>query len=79
MNITNFNRIRINDTDNFLDIEGFGGHSNYGVMATAYEFASKKIEIRRKDRQIAMFLFEFSDLEIPDYWKDAEVIFSKTK
>jgi hypothetical protein len=77
MNITNFKRLRINDSSNFIDVESCGGHSSCGVILTAYDFSSKRIEIRRKERQTAMFVLEYSDIQIPEYWQDAEVIFSK--
>lgn len=78
MNLTNFKRLRINDSENFVDVESCGGyHSSEGVMLTAYDFASQRIEIRRKERQTAMFVLKYNDVKIPEYWRDAEVIFSK--
>lgn len=78
MQVRNFDNIRVN-TDNILDIQSFGGHSDYGVMITAYDFASKVVEVRRKENKTAMFAFQFSDLEIPEYWKDAEIVFTTRK
>jgi hypothetical protein len=78
MNITNFKRLRINDTENFVDVQSCGGHHcSEGLVLTAYDFASERIEIRRKDRQTAMFVLKYNDTKIPEYWQDAEVIFSK--
>lgn len=80
MNLTNFSRARINNTDNFIDIENGGkAHISQCVILTAYEFASKVIEVRKKERQVAMFALQFDDIEIPDYWKDAEVIYTNRK
>lgn len=76
MNIENFSRFRINNTGNFVDVQSFGGHSSYGVVLSAYDFASKRVEIRRKEKQTAMFVFKYDDLEIPEYWKDADIIFT---
>lgn len=78
MQIRNFNKVRVND-ENFLDVNGFGGHSDYGVMVTAYDFASKVVEVRRKEGRTALLAYKFGDLELPDYWKDSEVIFTTRK
>jgi hypothetical protein len=80
LNLTNFSRARINDSKNFIDISNGGkAHISQCVILTAYEFASEVIEVRRKERQVAMFTLEFDDIEIPDYWKDAEVMFTNRK
>ncbi|MFE8701182.1 hypothetical protein ACFYKX_11305 [Cytobacillus sp. FJAT-54145] len=76
MNLTNFKRFRINDTHTFVDVEACGGHSSYGLKLVAYDFANERVEIRRKDKQTAMFVLKYEDTEIPDYWKDAEIIFT---
>lgn len=78
MNLTNFNKLRINDTENFVDVHAID-HSNDGVILTAYDFASEVVEIRRKNNQTAMFVMKYDDIKISDYWKDAEVIFSTRK
>lgn len=78
MNLTNFKKVRINDTENFVDVQALD-HSSYGVMLTAYDFASEIVEVRRKESQTAMFVLSHGDIEIPDFWKDAEVIFSTRK
>lgn len=76
MNVTNFNRLRVNK-ENFVDIQSFDGHVEYGVMIIAHDFSSRRMEIRRKEKQTAMFVFQYSDLEIPEWWQDAEVLFSR--
>lgn len=55
MQIRNFKRIRVND-ENFLDIDSFGGHSEYGAMVTSYDFASEVVEVRRKLCKTALFI-----------------------
>ena len=76
MNITNFERFRINDSETFVDVKSCGGHAEEGVILTAYDFANERVEIRRKERQTAMFVLKRKDTEIPEYWQDAEIIFS---
>lgn len=80
LNLTNFESVRINDTVNFVDVNTVGNnHISTGVMLTAYDFSSEIVEVRRKDRKTAMFVLKYDDIEIPDYWKDAEVIFTNRK
>lgn len=76
MNINNFKSLRLNDSENFVDVDSYGGHSNYGVVLTAYDFASEAIEVRRRGRETAMFVLKYEDTEIPDYWKNAEILYS---
>ncbi|ALY08096.1 hypothetical protein BhaS171_00040 [Bacillus phage vB_BhaS-171] len=78
MQIRNFKNVRVND-ENFLDVKSFGGHSDYGVMVTAYDFASEVVEVRRKEGRTSLFAYKFGDIELSDYWKDAEVIFTTRK
>ena len=80
MNLTNFSRARINNAENFVDISnGEKSHISQCVVLTAYEFASEVIEVRKKERQVAMFALQYDDISIPEYWKDAEVIFTNRK
>lgn len=83
MNIRNFDRFRVQSGETcFMDISSIGNHSQAGSMATAYlmkaykEYTSHKVEVRKKDNMITLITYHFSDSEIPEYWRDAEVIFS---
>ena len=84
MNITNFNRVRF-DAGNygpFIDIDKLNTHSSNGFYATAYLIGSidKKgdhaVQVRLKDRQVATFVTRYGEDDIPEYWKDAEILFS---
>ena len=74
MNITNFKNFRINNSENFVDVKSFNGHSNDGVMLVAHDFTSK-IQIRRREAETAMFVSSMEEFQIPEHWADAEVIF----
>ncbi|APB77416.1 30S ribosomal protein S16 [Paenibacillus polymyxa] len=83
MEITNFDRLRVkSDTFCFMDIEKIGNNSSNGLMATAYlmgaiqDYINQKVEVRRKDNYITVISYHYDDIEIPEYWRDAEVIFS---
>ncbi|OEH52949.1 hypothetical protein AQ616_18770 [Oceanobacillus sp. E9] len=80
MILTNFGSVRINDSENFVDIRNVeNSHISIGVMLTAYDFASEIIEVRRKNHETTMFVLKYDDIEIPEYWKDAEIIFTNRK
>ena len=79
MNLTNFYQARINTTKNFVDIETAGGHISDGIVLTAYDFASEVVEVRRKGNETTMIVLRLKDTDIPEYWKDAEVIFTTRK
>lgn len=35
-----------------------------------------RAEFREKENEFALFLFQFSDSELPDWWKDSKLIWS---
>jgi hypothetical protein len=79
MEIRNFDRVRLGGRNNFIDVTSVQ-HSDFGLMVNAYEFgnfkgAKRVIEVRKKGREIAMFVLLHNDLNIDDYWKDAEVLY----
>jgi len=54
--------------------------TSYSVMATFYAFnlptGLKRAELRRKDECYGLFVFLYPDDELPDWWKDSEVVWS---
>lgn len=68
----------------FADVFPIGKnpHSDNGMMAVAYlmksdnDWAKHKVELRMKERQVALIVYHLDDAEINPYWKDAEVLFS---
>lgn len=89
MNITQFDRFRINSSSDigsnvFMDVRRIGTNCSEGFMAVAYEIGSfpkdnyskHKVEVRRKERQIALISYRYSDSEIDEWWRDAEVLYS---
>ena len=83
MNIKNFDSFRIDAGDCcFMDVSKIGKHSNYGFMTTAYllkspdKYISQKVEVRKKDNKIALISYKYGDLQLPEYWRDAEILFS---
>lgn len=82
--VTNFNRIRINDGWNYADIVAYGGHCSTAFYMTAYEFsgktrddnyASRVIQIRKKESQVATFVQMYHDIELPEWWQDSELLY----
>lgn len=82
--ITNFNRIRINDTWNFADIASYGDHCSSAFYMTAYEmrgktignsYASRLIQVRKKENQVATFVQMYHDIELPEWWQDSELLY----
>jgi hypothetical protein len=89
MNITQFDRFRINSESDicnnlFMDVRKISNSCSEGFMAVAYEipsmpkdkYSKHKVEVRRKERQIALIAYKYSDTEIDEYWRDAEVLYS---
>ena len=50
------------------------------IMVTFHNFTTPgmktRAEFREKQNEFALFLFQYSDSEVPDWWKDAEVVWS---
>lgn len=89
MNITQFDKFRINSESDicktvFMDVYKIGNSCHEGFMAVAYEIPTMpkekttkhKVEVRRKERQIALIAYKYSDTEIDEWWRDAEVLYS---
>ena len=58
----------------------FHYHENTGVIAITYDWGEGYIEIRRnKNNDIAIFNSKYIDTPIPEYWEDAEVIWTNRK
>jgi hypothetical protein len=66
-----------------MDVSKIGSNCSEGFMAVAYEipsmpkdlFSKHKVEVRRKDRQVALIAYKYSETEIDEYWKDAEILY----
>lgn len=89
MDVTGFKKFRINSDSSigeavFMDVRNIGSSCREGFMAVAYEIPSitrdsytkHKLEVRRKDRTVALISYKYSDTEIDEYWRDAEVLYS---
>lgn len=48
------------------------------IQASFHNFTSEstRAELREKNNEYALFLFQYSDSEVSDWWKDSEVIWS---
>lgn len=84
MNITNFKSVRINDNCNWVDIKTVDNyHSSDVFMVSAFEignmpqkeYYNRNIKVLKKDYIISMFVSNFDDVELPEQWKDAEVLY----
>jgi hypothetical protein len=41
-----------------------------------YYMENTRAELREKENEFALFLFQFSDSKLPDWWKDSKLIWS---
>jgi len=87
MEIRDFDKFRIGN-DVFMDVNRLSArdHSSYGFMVTAYEmggskndYSNHKVEVRKKDRMVALITYKYSDTEIDEWWRNAEVLYSWTE
>jgi hypothetical protein len=50
------------------------------IMASFHNFTESRdntrAELRKKGNEFALFLFQYSDSELPEWWKDSEVLWS---
>lgn len=82
--ITNFDCIRVNDTWNFADITSYGDHCSNAFYMTAYEmsgkttdnnYASRLIQVRKRENQVATFVQMYDDIKLPEWWMDSELLY----
>ena len=80
MDITSFKRIRVGSHyPQTLDIAPIEAHESDGLYASFFAFpminrGMRRVELRRKDNSFALFLFRYDDMELPDWWKDSELL-----
>ncbi len=80
MDLTNFKRVRIGSHyPQVFGISPIAGHESDGLYAQFHGFmllekGQKRVELRCKDNSYALFLFRYDDMELPDWWKDSEVL-----
>ena len=84
MNITNFDKVRFDcgNSSVFVDVQTIDGHSSNGVMTRSYlipsfnnKYAKHFVRVIKKGNEVVTFAGVYDDVEIPEYWNDAEVLF----
>jgi hypothetical protein len=76
--ITNFDNVSVG-TNKFSSIQVFPirGHEHNGIYATIFDFSTndgKLLQLRRKGNYYALFMSEYNDTVLPEYWQDSELI-----
>ena len=84
MNIANFKRIRIGSHyPQTFDVQPIESHESDGIYASFQGFptfydgtALERAELRHKNNSYAVFLFRYKDMELPDWWKDSDLLWT---
>ena len=75
--IRDFDRLRVGQTyPCCLDISKISDHESYGVYAMTSVSSSNRVELRQKAGEVALFTFKYNETELPEWWKDSELIWS---
>ena len=76
--IKSYDKLSIGDAPANLQVESVGWGS--GLQATFHAFDSvvekTHAQLRKKQNEYALFLFAYADTEIPEWWQDAEIIWT---
>lgn len=76
--ITNFDNASIGSNKfSSLQIFPIHGHEHDGIYATIFDFPAddgKFLQLRKKGKYYAIFMSEYPDVQIPEYWQDSELI-----
>lgn len=80
MDIQNFDRVRLGQFPLCLDIQKECGHSEYGLSASFWVYPGAKgisrVELRKGEHEYRLFLLRWEDQEVPEPWKDNELLWS---
>jgi len=49
---------------------------NFTSLSNVSDAENTRAEFRKKDNEFALFLFQYPDSEVPEWWKDSEIIWS---
>lgn len=80
MDISNFERVRVGSHyPQCFDIEPIGlsehGSGIYAAFcAYSTEDGLQRAELRYKDNTYGLFLFRYEDQELPEWWRDSEIV-----
>ena len=74
--ITNFSRIRVgNHYPQVLDISPINSHAEDGIKAAFTNYSDQpRVELRRSGQYYCLFLFRDPGPELPENWRDSELI-----
>lgn len=81
MDLANFDRVQLGSKfPSVIDCQAICGHEQYGLMASVRTYKREReggyvqFRVKRDEHEAALFTFQFDDGEVPDDWKDAEVL-----
>ena len=74
--ITNFSHIRVgNHFPQVLDISPIYSHAEDGIKASFTNYSDQpRVELRRSGQYYSLFLFRDPGPELPENWRDSELI-----
>lgn len=79
--IRDFKRIRVGSNwPRVIDVSPISTHEAYGIFGTASTYRAKgedgyvQFRVHNSDHEAALFVFGFSDQQVPEHWKDSTVI-----
>jgi len=64
------------DNSNETIIASFHNFTGFRLRDSENSYKNTRAELREKDNEFALFLFSYPDSEVPDWWKNAKVIWS---
>ena len=81
MDIINFTEgFRVGEYPACLGIRPLGYTDGAGVYALAYDDSfAHRIELRRRDDTVALFVFRYDDTDLPEWWTDSEMLWTNQK
>ena len=75
--ISNFDIVHVGSGRNStISVQPIQGHEHDGIMVGFYNSQEKEsmMQIRKKGDYYQLFLSQYDDLRIPEYWEDAEIV-----
>ncbi|MDD4308591.1 MAG: hypothetical protein PHU53_07275 [Thermoplasmata archaeon] len=75
--ISNFDMVHVGSGYNAnISVQPIQGHERDGIMVGFYNCneAGSMMQIRKKGDYYQLFLSQYDDLKIPEYWQDAEIV-----
>jgi hypothetical protein len=73
MDITHVSSLRVGEWPAAIDIRRDAEHGNHVMIGSVHCFGAR-VQVLRKDEEIAIAVYQYDDEPLPEWWQDSELL-----